>query len=265
MDTRRHLDLDCLARRRSSLSRAGLAGLVDDLARAPAARTDRLGLHLTEDRPLHLDHTPRAPAARTACGMAAVCGPAAPAVVAGRKSIVGYGLRTARSRLLERDAQRDAHVTSTRPRRPACGAHRSPTKERLEDVADAKAASEDVRHVNVVRPKAARAVRRAKAVVVRALALVRENRVGLVDLLELTLGVRRLVDVRVERPRLLEKRALDRLCVGVMLNAEDLIVVRTRCQSHHSPESSVCCRTNAPRDSPSGNERPPDTRHAPPS
>ena len=188
--------------------------------------------------------------------MAAICGPAAPAVVAGRKSIVGYGLRTARSRLLERDAQRDAHVTSTRPRRPACGARRSPTKERLKDVADAKAASEDVRHVNVVRPKAARAIRRAKAVVVRALALVREDRVGLVDLLELTLGVRRLVDVRVERPRLLEKRALDRLCVGVMPNAEDLVVVRTCCQSHHSPESSVCCRTNAPRDSPSGNERP---------
>ena len=147
---------------------------------------------------------------------------AAVAVVAGSEAVVGNGLRASGGRLGKRDAQRDAHVAASRAGRPATGG--TAAKEGGEDVVHAKAA-EDVGDVNTCAPEAAEAVWVAITVVVGALLLVGEHRVRLVDLLELLLGVRGLVHVRVKGPGLLEKRTLDGPGVRITVNAKHLVVV----------------------------------------
>ena len=158
--------------------------------------------------------------------MAAVSRTSAATVIAGRKAVVGDRLGAARRGLLERDAQRDAHVAAACTCRTSAAGRGSTTKERVEDVREPKArATKDVGHVHVVRAKAARTIGRAITVVVRALARVREHGIGLVDLLEALLGPRLLVDVWVQRARLLQERTLDGLVVCVMVDAQNLVVV----------------------------------------
>ena len=226
MDAGRNFDLDRLVVGRAALAVAGLAGVVDDVARAVAGRALHLRLHLAEDGALHGHDAARAMAARARRDLAALRGARAMAILAGGQAVVGHGLGAAGRGLLERDAQRDAHVTADRA--GGAPAARGPAvEERRQDVVHAEA-TEDVGHVDAGAAEAARAVGVAEAVVIGALLIVREDRVGLVDLLELLLGVRRLVDVGVERPRLLEKRALDGPRVGIVRDAEHLVVVDLR-------------------------------------
>ena len=102
---------------------------------------------------------------------------------------------------------------------PAGGA---PAEERREDVIHPHAA-EDVGEVDVA--GAAHAVGGAEAVVVGALLLVGKHGVGLVDLLELHLGIGIVRDIGVDLTRLLQKRALDGPRIGIALDAQHLVVV----------------------------------------
>ncbi len=231
VDARRNVDLDLLVGGSATLALTGLAGVVDHAARAVAHGAGGLALHLTEDGALHLGHATRAAAAVAGLLVAALDDAGAPAVVTRREPVVCDGLGAARRGLRERDPQRDAHVAATSPRRPAGPATAAP-KEGVEDVAYAAepTAAEDVGHVHVVGAEAARAVGIAELVVVGPLALVREHRVGLVDLLEPCLCIRLLVYVGVQRARQLEKRALDRSLVGIARDAEHLVVIPLRIQ-----------------------------------
>ena len=72
-------------------------------------------------------------------------------------------------------------------------------------------------------------------IVLPPLLLVREDRVGLGDLLEPLLGARLLVPVRVVLERELPERVLDDRLVGVARDAEDLVVIALCRRNGRSP------------------------------
>ena len=114
VDAGRNFDLDRLVVGRAALAVAGLAGVVDDVARAVAGRALHLRLHLAEDGALHGHDAARAVAARARRDLATLRGARAVAILAGGQAVVGHRLGAAGRGLLERDAQRDAHVTAGR-------------------------------------------------------------------------------------------------------------------------------------------------------
>ena len=104
-------------------------------------------------------------------------------------------------------------------------AARFAAKEAVEDVVDAEAAAEEIGHVDAAPAEASGSIGIAVTVVVGTLALVGEDGIGLVDLFELLLGIGGVVDVGMELSCELQERPLDRLLVGVALNAEDLVEI----------------------------------------
>ena len=224
MDASGNIDLHGLVIGRTTLSAAGLAGVIDDLARAMALRALALGLHLAEDGALD-GHNAAGPVAAGARGdLATFRGAGAIAIVTRCKAIVGDGLGDTTSRVREADAKRDAHVTARGTSHPSAAGRGSPSKKRGEDVIHAEAA-EDIGDVRVAAAETGGAVRVPVAVIVRALLLVREDGVRLVDLLEALLRIRGVVYVRVEGACLLDVGALDGSRVSVMVNAEDLVII----------------------------------------
>lgn len=181
------MSIDLFVRRRAALTVAGLAGMVDNRALAMAVGTRRGRLNLAQKRSLNRRDVARTVAA-TALLFLCTLGPTGTvAVLAGSKAIIADRLFAAECRLLERHRKRDGHVTSATTLTTAAGATTGATaKERREQVVHAHA-TKDIVDVDITR--ATGAVRGAVTVVVSTLLLIGKNGIGLVELLELGLGL----------------------------------------------------------------------------
>ncbi len=159
---------------------------------------------------------------------------AAAAHVARRQAVEHDLLLDAGGRLGERDDHAHRHV-ATLEANAAAPAARSAAEERAEDVLHAEPAAatsaEEVAEVDVLVAACARTALSvavadgAVAVVLVALRRVRQDVVGLVDLLEAVLGVRRRIHVRMQFAGTPSKRLLDLLGGGSLLDAEKTVVV----------------------------------------
>ncbi len=123
---------------------------------------------------------------------------------------------------MQRDGERHRHIAASRAHPPGSGGP-SP-KELGEQVAHVEAAAKEVIHA----AKARRAVGSAITIVVGALGLIGQHRVGLVELFELCLGIGIIRHVRMQHARLLQKRPLDSLGIGIALDAEHLVEIPLR-------------------------------------
>ena len=98
----------------------------------------------------------------------------------------------------------------------------APSEERGEDVVHPHA-TEDIAKIDV--SLAAHALGSAEPIIVGALLLIGEDRIGLVQLLELLFGVRIVRNIRVHLARLLEKRPLYGSLVGIAIDTQHLVVI----------------------------------------
>ena len=218
-------ELDGLLLGRAPGTSAGLAGMVDDAADAMADGTGGLALHLAEDGALDLDDDARAMAAVAGADRASLGDAGTAAIIAGGKARIGDGLGATGGGFLERDLEADAHVAAVRADARASALRAHAAEEAVEDVVDAEASAEEIGHVDAAPAEASGSIGIAVTVVVGTLALVGEDGIGLVDLFELLLGIGGVVDVGMELSCELQERPLDRLLVGVALNAEDLVEI----------------------------------------
>ena len=182
-----NIDVDLFVRRRAALTVAGLAGMVDNRALAMAVGARRGRLNLAQKRSLNRRDVARTVAA-TALLFLCTLGPTGTvAVLARSKAIIADRLFATERRLLERHRKGDGHVTSATTLTTAAGATTGATaKERREQVVHAHA-TKDIVDVDIARTT--RTVGSAVTVVVSTLLLIGKNGIGLVELLELGLGL----------------------------------------------------------------------------
>ena len=206
------------------------AGVLDDPALALAARAGADVDHLAEHRLADRADLTATLALRTGRGLRAVLRPgpgAGRAPVEDRELDLGL---EAVDRLLERQTEVVAQVAADRRAsvagpRPGAGA----AEERIEDVPEAREAGPEPASLT-----GATEARLAERVVGLAALRVRQDLVGLVDLLEPGVGRRVLAHVRVPLLGELAERALDLGLRRPTGDAEHLVVVALR---HHRPGS----------------------------
>ena len=190
-----NIDVDLFVRRRAALAVTGLAGMIDDRALAVAVGARRRGLDLAQKRALDRGDIARAVAAAALFFGRTVSLARTVAILAGSKAVIADRLFAAERRLLERHRKRDGHVTSATTLTTAAGATAgTAAKERREQVVHAHA-TKDIVDIDVARTT--RAVGGAVTVVVSTLLLIGKNGIGLVELLELGLGLGVVRNVRV--------------------------------------------------------------------
>src|SRR6266850_3592760 len=210
VDARRERELELFVAALAALAAALGADLVDRLARAAAARAGRDVHEAAEDRLLHLPDLAAAVAGAAGGDLRAGLGAAALAVGARLETRDTDGALAALHRVDELDLDlhpevRAAH-RAARLAAPELGA-----EERLEQVADAEVA------------QAALGV--PEHVVALPALGIRQDLVGLGDLVELLRGVRGLVHVRVVLPGELPVGAADLLLRRVPLEAQKGVVI----------------------------------------
>ncbi|MNL11727.1 hypothetical protein D3C87_1325730 [compost metagenome] len=227
VDARRHLDRELLGLLVAARALAGGAGGLDDLALAAALGAGRHLGELAEDGALGLGDLAGALAQAAGRDRAARLGPRARAVVALLEVVDVDGLLAAEDRVVERQVQIEAQVgaplgTAPPARTGALG--RAAPEEGLEDVAEA---AEPLEALEAGPARAEAPLRGGVAELVVALALlgIREDLVGLGELLEALLGPGLLVDVRVVLARQLAVALLQLVVRGALGNAEDLVVI----------------------------------------
>ena len=181
------IDVDLFVRRCAALTVAGLAGMVDDRALTVAVGARRRGLNLAQERALDRRDIACAVAAAALLFLCALGPTSAVTILAGGKAVIADRLFAAERRLLERHRKRDDHVTSTTTLTTAAGATAgTAAKERREQVVHAHA-TKNIVDIDVARTT--RAVGSAVTVVVSTPLLIGKNGIGLVELLELGLGL----------------------------------------------------------------------------
>ena len=169
--------------------------MVDNRALAMAVGARRGRLNLAQKRSLNRRDVARTVAAATLLFLCALCPTGAIAVLARSKAVIADCLFAAERRLLERHRKRDGHVSSATTLTTAAGATAgTAAKERREQVVHAHA-TKDIVDIDVARTT--RAVGSAVTVVVSTLLLIGKNGIGLVELLELGLGLGVVRNVRV--------------------------------------------------------------------
>jgi len=223
-------DLDGLALAHAPLPAAVGAGLVDDAAGAPALLAGAAAGEHAHGRPLLHLHL----SAAVAVGAYLRCGArlTAAALAGGAllAALHGHVLFAAEGRLLERDghAGADALAPLGRVGVPPLLAAESAAEEAAEDVAqiaEVEAARAAV-CAACARPVAGVNAREAELVVPRLLLRIAEHLVGLVDLLELLLGLLVAgVHVRVVLPRQLFVCFFDLVLRCALADAENLIII----------------------------------------
>ena len=190
-----NIDVNLFMRRRAALTVAGLAGMVDNRALAMAVRARRGRLNLAQERTLNRRDVARTVAAAALLFLCALCPTGAIAVLARSKAVIADRLFAAECRLLERHRKGDGHIATPAALATAAGATAgTAAKERREQVVHAHA-TKDIVNVDVARTT--RAVGGAVTVVVSTLLLIGKNGIGLVELLELGLGLGVVRNVRV--------------------------------------------------------------------
>ena len=190
-----NIDVDLFVRRRAALAVTGLAGMIDDRALAVAVGARRRGLDLAQKRALDRGDIARAVAAAALFFGRTVSLARTVAILAGSKAVIADRLFAAERRLLKGHRKRDGHVTSATTLTTAAGATAgTAAKERREQVVHAHA-TKDIVDIDVARTT--RAVGGAVTVVVSTLLLVGKNGIGLVEFLELGLGLGVVRNIRV--------------------------------------------------------------------
>ena len=145
-----------------------------------------------------------------------------------RKTIVDDLLLHAASDFLKRETQADSHVAALFAN-GATAACRSAEKRRENVAHTAEAAAEQVFKVNVTAAVGALTTactgNGAESIILGTLVRVRENIVGLVELLELLLGIGSLVHVRMKLARLMPERFFNLRLRCIVRYAEHLVQI----------------------------------------
>ena len=232
--SRGDVDDDLARGQRAPRPAACLAGVGDDLAGPLALRALHVNDAEAQKAAKVEGDTPAAAAGRAGLWVLCVNGAGAVAHVAGGVALVGHAPAAALRGLIgiQVDLEHDVGAGTGIVRARLLAAARA----RVEPAAEG-APGEGAAHAAervAVSARARRAVAGARAgervagahgVVALALVLIGEHGIGLGDLLELLLGVRLFIDVRVKLARLLLEGLSDLLGRGVLLDAEDGVVV----------------------------------------